>query len=220
MENSGGQPELLIKKRRRTFQPFWTALYIILIAVIVVLAGRLYVVNRYFLVTVFQDSMFATLHDGDTVYATRDVNSVRRGDIVVVDVTETDSFRNVPLDDAKERHIIKRLIAIGGDRIKCEQGKLMLDTGEGYRELDEPYLSETVQTADFGEVVLKADEIFVMGDNRGVSEDSRFLEESGAPHLVRDQLMGVVLAWSVPGNGGTGGAEEFFVKGFIAGFFK
>lgn len=220
MGNSGGQPELLIEKRRRTSRPYWTALYIILLAVIVVLAGRLYVVNRYFLVTVFQVSMLETLHDGDAVYATRDVNTVQRGDIVVVDVTEVDDFRDVPSDDTGKRHIIKRLIAVGGDKLKCEHGKLMLDTGDGYRELAEPYLSETVRTLDFPEIVLKEDEIFVMGDNRGFSADSRKLAQSGSPQLKRDSLAGVVLAWSIPGSGVSGGAEEFFVKGFIAGFFK
>lgn len=218
MENSGRQPELLIEKRRRTFQPFWTALYIILLAVIVILAGRLYVVNRYFLVTVFQDSMRETLHNGDAVYATRDVDTARRGDIVVVDVKDVAEFGDVPSDDSGQ-HIIKRLIAVGGDKLKCEHGKLMLDTGDGYRELDEPYLSENVRTLDFAEVVLKADEIFVMGDNRGGSADSRRLALNGSPALKRERLMGVVLAWSIPGSGGSGGVEEFFIKGFIEGFF-
>ncbi len=219
------QPELLIKTKRRAFEPVWTVLYAILLVVLAILAARLYVASRYLIVPVDGHSMEQTIPDKSVLYATRNMASVERGDIVVIDVTDVGCFSSLPADKSGKRYLIKRLIAVGGDRIKCEGGVVYLDSGEGYRALGEEYLNdfrdeEGYRTSDFGEVVLKEDEIFVMGDHRGHSDDSRLLAKQGDAPLKASMLTGLVLEWSIPGSDIDGGAEQFFVEGFINGFFR
>lgn len=93
------------------------------------------------------------------------LDSLKRGDIVVFDSpTEED------------RLFIKRIIALSGDTIRVQDGKVYIN---GAILNESPYLSEDVWTS--GSVFLKEGEdkvvpegsLFVMGDNRGGSSDSR-----------------------------------------------
>lgn len=108
------------------------------------------------------DSMFPTLRDGDWVAVSGLTTSVEKGDIVVV----TQPWeRNVP--------IIKRVIAVGGDTVYID-----FDSNEVYvngEMLDEPYIAEPTWLSYDIEFPLTIDEgkLFVMGDNRNVSLDSR-----------------------------------------------
>ena len=108
------------------------------------------------------DSMWPTLVDGDWVAITGMTFNIERGDIVVV----TQPWeRNIP--------IIKRVIAVGGDTVNID-----FDTHEVYvngTKIDEPYISEPTSVSYDVEFPLTVDEgkLFVMGDNRNVSLDSR-----------------------------------------------
>ncbi len=219
MEKYRKQPTPLKDKEPRSGL-LWTVLYLILVVIVAILAGRLYVVNSYLIVPVDGSSMEQTVHDGDTVYATRNTDGVRRGDIVVVEVSNVSHFSRLPTDRYGRSYIIKRLIAVGGDRVKCENGVVYLDRGEGYQEVEEGYLAEGTVTEDFEEVVLGEGEIFVMGDHREKSDDSRELHRVGAKNLQKTMLTGVVLGWSLPGSAQNGGIEQFFVEGFLNGFLR
>ncbi|MBQ8763593.1 MAG: signal peptidase I [Clostridia bacterium] len=108
------------------------------------------------------ESMVPTLNDGDWVAISGVTTSIERGDIVVV----TQPWeRNVP--------IIKRVIAVGGDTvyIDFDSSKVYVNGTEIY----EPYIKEPTKTSYDVEFPLTVEEgkIFVMGDNRNVSLDSR-----------------------------------------------
>ena len=108
------------------------------------------------------DSMLPTLRDGDWVAVSGLSLGIDRGDIVI----STQPWeRNVP--------IVKRVIAVGGDTVDIDFGK-----GEVYVNgvlLNEPYInSPTTLNYDVEFPVTVPDGcVFLMGDNRGESLDSR-----------------------------------------------
>ncbi len=109
------------------------------------------------------ESMMPTLMNGDWLTVSAVTPEVERGDIVVITQPNT---LNEPL--------IKRVIAKGGDTINIDfaTGTVIVN-GEV---LNEPYIAEkTVRKGDFdGETVIPEGMLFVMGDNRNNSLDSRF----------------------------------------------
>ncbi len=81
-----------------------------------------------------------------------------RGEIVVIDMGEGE----IPL--------IKRVIGLPGETLEIKNNRLLIDG----QVLSEPYLAEAFQR-DYGPVTVPEDTIFVMGDNRNNSKDSRMI---------------------------------------------
>ncbi len=108
------------------------------------------------------DSMMPTLHNGDWLAVSGGITEPERGDIVVV----TQPWeRNVP--------IIKRVIAVENDTVDIDfANHLVYVNGEV---IDEPYILEPTQLQYDMQFPLTVDEgcVFVMGDNRNDSLDSR-----------------------------------------------
>ncbi len=137
-------------------------------------------------VRVEQGSMEPTLHDGDYVFVDR-TRDPQRGDIIVI-YSERGS-------DSK--YVIKRLIGLPGDVVYAENGVLYrIDAGtEGSYVVQEPYLTEDwKQTLD--PVTVPEGEVFVLGDHRSVSNDSRPAPGSLGT-LPLDGLLGVVTDFSL-----------------------
>ena len=87
---------------------------------------------------------------------------MERGDIIV--------FKSKLLDDkGEQKYLIKRVIAVGGDTIEIRDGYVYIN-GE---QIDEPYVAEQGISGEMGSVTVEEGKMFVMGDNRGVSQDSR-----------------------------------------------
>ena len=117
------------------------------------------------------DSMYPTLHDKDTLIVNKlylNRSDIKRFDIVVLK------------SDKLNQDIIKRVIGLPGDNIVFKDDKLYIN-GTYYVEdyLDKDYIEEAKEkynaklfTEDF-EITLDNDEIFVLGDNRLRSSDSR-----------------------------------------------
>lgn len=72
--------------------------------------------------------------------------------------------------------LIKRVIGVGGDTIRSEGGQIYLNG----KLLDEPYVEHVgnapEEMMDFGSITIPPHKLFVMGDNRDLSLDSRATE--------------------------------------------
>lgn len=90
------------------------------------------------------------------------VTDPKKGEIVV--------FR-FPKDQTRD--FIKRVIAVGGDTVEMQQGKVFVNG----KQLNETYIYHNdpkgKNISDYRKVVVPKDTIFVLGDNRNNSEDSR-----------------------------------------------
>jgi len=117
---------------------------------------------------VFGESMLPTITDKSTHYTIRTKN-VNRGDIIAI-------------ERKGENELVKRLIGLPGDKITINKTHVIVN-GEV---LDEPYLSDELQQAiknkesiylkvDQGTVVVPEGHVYVLGDNRTDSLDSRTL---------------------------------------------
>ena len=101
------------------------------------------------------------------------VGTPERGDIV--------AFRR---DGDARGLFIKRIIGLPGDRVHVDRGTVFVNG----RALPEPYVRYS-DGRSFPEVTVPGASVYVLGDNRGDSEDSRFF---GA--IADDRLMGRAIA--------------------------
>ncbi|MEM9563000.1 MAG: signal peptidase I [Actinomycetota bacterium] len=106
------------------------------------------------------------------------IGDIGRGDIVVFRRTDAEIEQNPELP----RDVIKRVIALGGETIEIIDNQVFID---GLL-LDEPYLDLGVVTSDFEATTVPEGHVFVMGDNRELSLDSRF--ETGP--IAEDRVVG------------------------------
>jgi len=101
---------------------------------------------------------------------------LRRGDIVVFIAPKSAYYANpVANPDLNERKdFIKRLVALPGDTVKIDDGRLWIrERGEpALHTIEEPYLQDARMERDWGPVTVPEGQALVFGDNRGNSNDS------------------------------------------------
>lgn len=91
------------------------------------------------------------------------LHEVNRGDVVVFDSPDDAT------EDTTGGRLVKRVVALEGEIIEARDGIVYVND----RALEEPYLQTGTQTGDIVRQVVPPDTVFVLGDNRADSEDSR-----------------------------------------------
>ena len=110
-------------------------------------------------------SMAPTLQINDRVLVNKvsyDLHDVHRGDLVV--------FKSPPNEGSETKDLIKRVIGLPGETVESREGRMMVNG----QVLDEPYLDTDVVTGPLEKVTIPPNHVWVMGDNRSNSRDSRF----------------------------------------------
>lgn len=182
-------------KKERGDRSFYLFAAFILTLFTVIVALNTYV---FAFVLVDGESMLPTLKDGDVLVINM-LKDFERGDIVIV---EGKKSTGDPL--------IKRVIAVGGDSLKIENGSVYLKkSGDSeYSPVNEPYLarqnitfyptiSNSADTAKY-EFTIEEGQVFFLGDNRTNSSDSR---NASVGTCKNSEISGVVEDWSLETRG-------------------
>lgn len=138
--------------------------------------------------TVRNESMAPTLHGGDTVLFDR-WTTPARGDIVLL--VDREGWSGEP-----GTLLVKRVVGVAGDVVVCCEagaGRLLVN-GEP---VDEPWAPASRPGGDIPfRVAVPEGAVWVMGDNRGASADSRLsVAAPGQGAVTLDDLRGTVRTW-------------------------
>ncbi|MEU8431667.1 signal peptidase I [Streptomyces sp. NPDC029216] len=196
---------------------FWKELPLLIgIALVLALLIKTFLVQAF---SIPSDSMQNTLQRGDRVLVDKLTpwfgSEPERGEVVVFHdpahwlegepTPEPNVVQKVLswiglMPSAEEKDLIKRTIAIGGDTVECKKGGPVVVNG---KELDEPYIypgNTPCDDAPFGPITVPKGKIWVMGDHRQNSQDSRYhMQDSTQGFVPVKDVVGraVVVAWPV-----------------------
>jgi len=147
--------------------------FVVVAAVLTALVLRTVVVEAF---SIPSASMERTLLIGDRVLVNKlsyRLHDVHRGDVVV--------FKRPPGEGtAAIKDLIKRVIALPGETVDARDGRIHING----KVLEEPYLERGTTTVMAGAEVVPPGRLWVMGDNRGNSKDSRFFKSIPESSIV------------------------------------
>ncbi|WP_354380092.1 signal peptidase I [Streptomyces sp. PvR034] len=196
---------------------FWKELPLLIgIALVLALLIKTFLVQAF---SIPSESMQNTLQKGDRVLVDKLTpwfgSEPERGEVVVFH-DPADWLAGEPTPDpniaqkvlsfiglmpsAEEKDLIKRTIAVGGDTVECKKGGPVVVNG---KQLDEPYIFPGNTPCDdkpFGPLTVPKGKIWVMGDHRQNSQDSRWHQDDSTGGFVPvDKVVGraVVVAWPI-----------------------
>jgi signal peptidase I len=179
-------------------------------------------------------SMDPTVRPGDRVLVSRisyRAGQIHRGDVVVFDGSGVFSPAAAPARNALaelgravsavfslpigSQDYVKRVVGLPGERIRCcdAQGQLTIDG----MPLEEPYLNPgDVASAESFDITVPAGRLWVMGDHRSASADSRaHLTQPGTGTVPIDRVVGKVVGvyWPPSHAGGLSGGSAVLALG-------
>lgn len=188
------------KKKNSIAKEIWEWVYTLAIAIIIAMLIKGFLFD---IVRVDGSSMFPTLVNNDRLIVTKLGYKPTQGDIIILDseyknreeyyerlavskdkeelsvIDKLFAKGNMP-SNLKKKYYVKRIIAMPGQTIDLVDGKVYVD-GEP---LDEPYYEGTTSSIDPTveyPITVDDDCVFVMGDNRNHSKDSRSSELGQVP---------------------------------------
>ena len=145
---------------------------VIIGAIFLALVVKLFLLQAFYIPSL---SMYPTLHVGDRVLVNKlsyRLHDVNRGDVIVFERPASETSSTIP-------DLIKRVVAISGESVVIKDGSVFVD---GTR-LNENYLPDGTVTStanapnkctEQAPCVIPNGQVWVMGDNRSDSKDSRY----------------------------------------------
>jgi signal peptidase I len=180
--------------------------FLVVLALVVAILIKTFLVQAFYIPST---SMVPTLLKGDRILVCRicyRVGDIQRGDVIVFADPTPEPSEPGPLRAlahwlaegvgvARPAHddFIKRVIGLPGDVVEIRAGDVFVN---GQR-LAEPYLDPAKDTRSFGPITVPDGMLFVLGDNRLVSGDSRFPPPEGVGYVPVDKVIGkaFVIVW-------------------------
>lgn len=155
------------------------------VAVLIALVLKTFLVQAF---VIPSGSMEQTIRIGDRVLVDKLTPwfgaEPKRGDVVV--------FTMPAWLDGRDKPQVKRVVAVPGDRISCcsPDGRVRLNGTA----LSEPYLAPNTRESPFGQISVPAGRLWLMGDNRLSSADSRFhIGDAGHGTVPATAVIGVAV---------------------------
>ena len=156
---------------------FFTLLLAFIIPFGVLLTIQHFWINNFYVPSA---SMETTLMTGDRLFATvvGDNFKPQRGNIVVFN--DKQNWLQTTQYSENEK-LVKRIIGLPGDTISCDFNGNVIINGETIKE---PYIKKGATTSEFPEQKVPQGYVFVMGDNRENSADSRYHIDAGTQFIA------------------------------------
>jgi signal peptidase I len=188
--------------------------FLILVALAVAILVKTFVIQAFYIPS---ESMVPTLEVGDRVFVSKfmfDGGDIARGDVIVFENPNAAELpdrsgissalhwlgEGIGLAQPENEDFIKRVIALPGETIEIRHNVVYING----KPLDEPYLTQAARdsTGDYPLHTVPDDALFVMGDNRGNSADSRY----GLGFVPLEKVIGkaFVIIWPPSQMGGLG----------------
>lgn len=188
-EEEAPKKKHLIKNRILREIVSWIGTILLAVIIAIVINTYIFRISR-----VSGDSMLKTYYSGETVFVSKlpyVFGEVDRNDVIILDSTLekrtffTDVYESLKYNalsyklfdvEQPKKYFIKRVIAVGGDTLQIKEDGVYVNG----KLLDEPYVNDEtkpiynkVKEEYKNGVTVPDDHVFVMGDNRNNSRDSR-----------------------------------------------